>query len=219
MAKLEKKKIVLDFDDTIVKSKEEVLRQINNTYKINKDISELKDYGFKTINGDMTREEVLSFFENKEFFDNVKLNNGIYEFFEEFKDTYYFIICTKGTIDNLTRKIDYLIRLFNVLGFNIDEWEFLGAVIDTEQKASFDKSKYDFSDCLFAVDDNVFCLESMNVHKKILIKNHFESYWSEVPINSKNYYVVNDFYDIIEMCRFDQKLNEKGIILNEQHNK
>ena len=76
---------------------------------------------------------------------------------------------------------------------------------------NLNKSIVDFSDCLFAIDDNVNALVSINAPKKILIKNYAEYYWNKTPINREDTYVINDFNDLIEMCDFDKKLRNEGI--------
>ena len=71
----------------------------------------------------------------------------------------------------------------------------------------------DFSDCLFAVDDNINALLSINTSKKILIKNYSEYYWNETPINREDVYVINTFYELTQMCNFDIKLRNEGIYI------
>ena len=91
--------------------------------------------------------------------------------------------------------------------------EFIGIEIGDVFDSTLDKSKIDFSECLFAVDDNTNALISMNVPCKILLKNYHEQYWNKTPVNEPNLYVVNDFYELIDICKFDEYLRETGVEL------
>lgn len=207
--KLEKQKIVLDFDDTLVKSSEQIIQMLNQKYNLNKTIKDLKDWGYSSIYPQITSQEVTELYADKEFFKNVNWNNGTKQFLSKFKKDYNFIICSKGNKQNLYFKHLFLIAQFEEM--NITDWEFIGLETNDDTDCNLNKSIVDFSDCLFAVDDNVNALLSINVPKKILIKNYAEYYWNKTPINREDTYVIDDFNDLIEMCDFDKKLRNEGI--------
>lgn len=207
--KLEKQKIVLDFDDTLVKSSEQIIQMLNQKYNLNKTIKDLKDWGYSSIYPQITSQEVTELYADEEFFKNVKWNDGVKRFLSKFKKDYNFIICSKGSKQNLYFKHLFLIAKFEEM--NITDWEFIGLETNDDTDYNLNKSIVDFSDCLFAIDDNVNALLSINTPKKILIKNYAEYYWNKTPINREDTYVINDFNDLIEMCNFDKKLRNEGI--------
>ena len=207
--KLEKQKIVLDFDDTLVKSSEQIIQMLNQKYNLNKTIKDLKDWGYSSIYPQITSQEVTELYADKEFFKNISWNNGVKQFLSKFKKDYNFIICSKGSKQNLYFKHLFLIAQYEKM--NITDWEFIGLETNDDTDCNLNKSIVDFSDCLFAVDDNVSALLSINAPKKVLIKNYAGYYWNKTPINREDTYVINDFNDLIEMCDFDKKLRNEGI--------
>ena len=209
--KLEKQKIVLDFDDTLVRSSEQIIQMLNQKYNLNKTIKGLKEWGYSSIYPQITSQEVTELYADKEFFKNVNWNNGAKQFLSKFKKDYNFIICSKGSKQNLYFKHLFLIAQFEEM--NITDWEFIGLETNDDTDCNLNKSIVDFSDCLFAVDDNVSALLSINAPKKILIKNYAEYYWNKTPINREDTYVINDFNELIEMCNFDKKLRNEGICI------
>lgn len=206
-----KQKIVLDFDDTLVKSSEQIIHMINQKYGTNKTIEDLTDWGYTSIYPKLTTKEVTELYSNEKFFNEVKWNEGARLFLLEFKNDYNFIICSKGSSKNLQLKKSFLVRWFEQL--NIQDWEFIGLETKDDSDYTLNKSIVDFSDCIFCIDDNVNALLSINTPKKILLKNYAEYYWNKTPINREDVYVINNFYDLIEMCRFDKKLKEEGIYI------
>ena len=107
--KLEKQKIVLDFDDTLVKSSEQIIQMLNQKYNLNKTIKDLKDWGYSSIYPQITSQEVTELYADKEFFKNISWNNGVKQFLSKFKKDYNFIICSKGSKQNLYFKHLFLI--------------------------------------------------------------------------------------------------------------
>lgn len=209
--KLEKQKIVLDFDDTLVKSSEQIIQMLNQRYNLNKTIEDLKDWGYSSIYSNITSQEVTDLYASEEFFEKVNWNEGVIIFLLEFKKYYNYIICSKGSKKNLKLKKEFLTKWFDK--FNIKDWEFIGLETNDDTDYNLNKSAIDFSNCLFAIDDNVNALLSINTPKKILIKNYAEYYWNETPINKEDVYIINNFYELIEMCKFDIKLRNEGIYI------
>ena len=209
--KLEKQKIVLDFDDTLVKSSEQIIAMLNQKYNLNKTIENLTDWGYTSIYPNISAKEVTELYSSEKFFEEVKWNEGAKLFLLEFKNDYNFIICSKGSKQNLYLKNLFLTKWFNQL--EIKNWEFKGIETNDDSDYKLNKSVIDFSDCIFSIDDNVNALLSINTPKKILLKNYSEYYWNETPVNREEVYVINSFYDLIEMCKFDKKLREEGIYI------
>lgn len=209
--KSKKQKIVLDFDDTMVRSSEQIITMINQRYNLNKTLEDLTDWGYTSIYPNMSTSEVTELYSSKQFFKEVKWNEGVRLFLTEFKNDYKFVVCSKGSQQNLNLKKIFLVNWFNQM--NIKDWEFVGLETNDDSDYNLNKSMVDFSDCVFCVDDNVNALLSINTPKKILIKNYSEYYWNETPINREDVYIINSFYDLIEMCNFDKKLKKEGIII------
>ena len=207
--KLEKQKIVLDFDDTLVKSSEQIIHMLNQKHNLNKTIVDLTEWNYASIYPQITNQEITELYSSQQFFKEVKWNEGVKSFLLKFKNNYKFVICSKGSKENLRLKEMFLCHWFKQ--FDIQDWKFIGLETNDDSDYNLNKSMIDFSDCLFAVDDNVSALLSINTPKKILIKNYAEYYWNKTPINREDTYVINDFNELIEMCNFDKKLRNEGI--------
>lgn len=206
-----KRKIVLDFDDTMVKSSEQIIRMLNTKYGLNKTIDDLTDWAYCSIYPNITDVEVQELYSSFDFFNQVEWNDGVKEFLTKFNKEYKFIICSKGSEKNLYLKHLFLNQQMTKLG--IEDWDFIGLQLTSETNCELNKSSIDFSDCLFAVDDNVNALLSINTPCKILIKNYAEYYWNKTPINREDVYVVNNFNELTQMCEFDIKLRNEGIYI------
>lgn len=199
--------IVLDFDDTLVKSSEQIIRMINRKYGTNKTINDLSDWGYKSINGNVGQQEVLEMFGSDTFFDEVELNDYVQEFLDFAKDKYRIIICSKGDEANLTRKEKFCREKI------AEDIIFEGLLFNDASNPLLDKSDIDFSSVLFAVDDNTTAVCSLNAPFKFLIKNYREIYWNKTPKNDTNTYIVQSFKDVLDFCKFDEKLKAKGVII------
>ena len=208
---IQKQKIVLDFDDTMVKSSEQIIRMLNKKYGLNKTIEDLKDWSYSSIYPKITNAEIQELYSSIEFFNQVEWNIGVQEFLIKFNNEYEFIICSKGSKQNLFLKELFLNQHMSKM--HIQDWTFIGLELNDETNCELNKSCIDFSNCIFAIDDNTNALLSINVPKKILIKNYADYYWNEIPTNQEDLYVVNTFDDLTEMCEFDIKLRNEGIYI------
>ncbi len=208
-----KRDIVIDFDDTLVKSSEQIIRMLNEKYGIDKSIEDLSDWSYRNIYHGITETELSEMFASPDFFTGVKYNTGVVDFLKYAQDKYRIIVCSKGTKANLELKEIWCIAMFAALDL---EGEFIGIEIGDVFDSTLDKSGFDFSNTLFAVDDNTNALMSMNSPCKFLLKNYHDQYWNKVPENEDNLYVINDFFDLIEFCKFDEMLKREGIEIGER---
>ena len=199
--------IVLDFDDTLVKSGEAVIKILNKKYGTNKTIYDSKDWNFRSVKRELGEEEINEIFGSKEFFEIIEWNNQALEFLKTFKSVYNYLICSKGTKQNLKRKEKLLEDNLRII-YKID-FEFIG--LEFYESSSLNKSAIDFSNCLFCIDDNTEALLSINTPYKFLIRNYIDTNWNQIPENSENVYVVNNFAEIIEICKYDLFLKREGI--------
>lgn len=207
-----KPSIVLDFDDTLVNSSIQIINMLNQKYKLNKTIADLTDWNYSSIYSNITPKEVIEMYASPQFFNGITWGEGARLFLLEFSPLYKFIICSKGSLKNLELKKAFLTKWFTKM--QIFDWEFVGIENDEEADFHLDKSSIDFSETLFCVDDNTNALLSINSPKKFLIKNYKDCYWNKTPINREDVYVINNFYDLIKICKFDEYLRKEGVCLD-----
>lgn len=206
--KNQKRIIVIDFDDTILKSSEIVIDILNEKNKTQKTIADLSDWNYRSIDPKITTRDVDEIYSSDSFWQralNIKyLNDGIVDFFNSFKNDFKFIVCSVGTEENLRRKENFIKNLglnLGILGLDIS---LLG--IPQEDKhltGNLDKSCFDFSSCYLFIDDNTKAVQSVNAPKKILVRNNRNVLWNKKPINDEKTYCVNTFNEIVEMIKFD----------------
>ena len=202
-----KPSIVLDFDDTLVKSSEAIIKILNKKFGLNKTIADSKDWNYRSINRNLTEQDINNLFATEEFFNTVQWNENALNFLQKFKEEYNYIICSKGTKQNLELKEKFLeIELKEK--FQID-YEFIGLEF-ISQKNSLNKGDINFSQCLFCIDDNTEAIESINTPIKFLIKNYTNTNWNQTPKNIEGVYVVNTFEEIIQVCEFDLEMKRRG---------
>lgn len=202
-----KPSIVLDFDDTLVKSSEAIIKILNKKFGLNKTVADSKDWNFRSINRNLTEQDINNLFATEEFFNTVQWNENALNFLQKFKEEYNYIICSKGTKQNLELKEKFLeIELKEK--FQID-YEFIGLEF-INQKSSLHKGDINFSQCLFCIDDNTEAIESINTPIKFLIKNYTNTNWNQTPKNTEGVYVVNTFEEIIQICEFDLEMKRRG---------
>ena len=195
-----KPSIVLDFDDTLVKSSEAIIKILNKKFGLNKTVADSKDWNFRSINRNLTEQDIDNLFATKEFFEIVRWNDNAIDFLKKFQEEYDYIICSKGTKNNLILKKDFLeLELKVKLGIN---YEFIGLEF-SQNESSLAKGDINFSQCLFCIDDNTEAVKSINTPVKFLIKNFTDTSWNQTPKNLEGLYVVNTFKEIIEICDFD----------------
>lgn len=205
--KLENQKILIDIDDTLLKSSEEIIRQLNNKNGTSKTINDLTDYKYRSIDENITQEEINQMYASDDFFANVAFNDGAIEFIIKYSKIFDIIFVSYGTSDNLLKKVNMLNNF--VLYYNLDNIFF----------ASFEIGKANKSDILLdniylAIDNHSEHLDELNAPKKILLKNFKETDWNKTPINNEYTYVANSFNDIDEMIEFDLKLKNMGVWLD-----
>lgn len=97
-------KIYLDIDGVIWHSCQAVCDVINKRYDTNIQGNEILSWNFKELKSDFTDEDVEYIFGDPYFFKCVRWINGAFEFIRTYKDN--ITIVTKGTFDNLSRKVD-----------------------------------------------------------------------------------------------------------------
>ena len=195
-------KIFLDVDDTILKSSEAVINILNKKYNINpaKNISDLKDWNYRSIVKTLTPEDILDIYSSDEFFDMVEPYEGFQRFYDDNKLNFEFIVVTKGDKDNLYKK-QVLIR--NLFG---DDVKYNGIEFERNDFGSYlysyDKSCVNM-DSSIQIDDRADALVSTNAGIKILLTNGQNRYWNkDVLVNVQNLYVVSNWDEAVQIIEF-----------------
>ena len=182
----EKKVFIIDFDDTLVKSSECIIKMINKRFGTNKTIKDLKDWNYKSIYRGMTQELVLELYEQEEFFDMVEEQDGAADFIERNSDVYKFVICTKGSLKNLDLKEKYCKEHFG------DKIQFYGIEMPKDNP-HLDKSILNCMNPAVCMDDHRDALNSLECPAKIIMTNGASYYWNKIEGNGETLYMVKDF--------------------------
>ena len=205
--KLEKQKILINIDDTILKSSEEVIRQINEKNGTSKTIDDLKDLEYRSIDKNITQEDLNNMYSSDDFFHNVNFNDDAIEFIKKYNTIFDLVFVSYGTGKNLEKKAKLLTNLKNK--YQLDEIYFVAC-----ENGKANKSDFYVDHAYVAIDCNSNHLEEINAPKKILLKNSRELQWNQTPINNEITYVANSFQDINDMIEFDLKLKDMGVWLD-----
>lgn len=204
---LERQKILIDIDDTFLKSSEEIIRQLNNKNGTSKTIDDLVDYGYRSIDNNITQEEINQMYASNEFFQNVDFNDGAIEFIVKYSKIFDIIFVSYGTEENLLKKAVLLNEL--VYAYNLNNIFFASFEIGRANK-----SEILLNNVYLAIDNHSKHLNELNAPKKILLKNFKEVNWNKTPINDEYTYIVNSFSDIDQMIEFDLQLKNMGVWLD-----
>lgn len=205
--KLEKQKILIDIDDTLLKSSEEIIRQLNRKNGTNKTIDDLIDYQYRSIDENLTQEEINMMYASEEFFNNVNFNDGAIDFIKKYSNIFDIVFVSYGTEENLLRKINFLSKL-------TDQYNLNNIFFASCETGKANKSEVLLDHVYLAIDNHAGHLQELNAPKKILLKNFKEVNWNKTPINDEITYTANSFYDIDEMIDFDLKLKNMGVLLD-----
>lgn len=144
-------KIYLDVDGVIWHSCQAACDVINKRYGTNMQGNEILSWNFKEVENNFKDEDIEYIFADYYFFKRIKWINGAFDFINRYKDK--IIIVTKGTFQNIQRKID----IFNELDLNI---RIYGIPLDNS------KSVINMQNGLF-IDDSTKNLNESNATYKI----------------------------------------------------
>ena len=205
--KLERQKILIDIDDTLLKSSEEIIRQLNHKNSTHKTINDLIDYQYRSIDENITQEDINNMYASEEFFNHVNFNDGAIDFIIKYSHIFDIVFISYGTEENLLRKINLLSNMAIRCQLN-------NVFFVTCEIGRANKNEVLLDNVYLAIDNHAGHLSELNAPKKILLKNFQEVDWNETPINDENTYVANSFKDIEDMIDFDLKLKNMGVFLN-----
>lgn len=144
-------KIYLDVDGVIWHSCQAACDVINKRYGTNIQGNEILSWNFKEVAANFKDEDIEYIFADYYFFKRIKWINGAFDFINRYKNK--IVIVTKGTFQNIQRKID----IFDELDLNI---RIYGIPLDNS------KSVINMQNGLF-IDDSTKNLNESNATYKI----------------------------------------------------
>lgn len=206
--KLERQKIIIDIDDTLLKSSEEIIRQLNKKNRTEKTIEDLKDYNYRSIDKNITQTDILDMYSSDVFFNNVKFNDYVIEFLKKFIKIFDIVFVSYGDHKNIAKKIKFINTM--IKHYKLHNISFVGCDINNLNKQ---KSDVILQNAYLVVDNHIEHLMEYQAPKKILLKNYCDVKWNKAPINYENIYIVDNFKEIEEMIDFDLRLKREGIII------
>ena len=198
----QKIKLFIDADDTTLASSKTIIDLLNKKYEIipPKGLKDLKDWGYRSIYKNLSRQQVEEMFESDDFFSSVEVVDGFANFYKEHGDKFSITVVTAGTKNNLTKKQEYFHHAFGdsikYVGIETKYDEFGELIWD------YDKSSVDMRKSVH-IDDRIDALRSTNASVKILLKNG-DYYWNEPEAyaNIDNLYVCNNWDEITQILLF-----------------
>lgn len=187
--------LYVDADDTVLQSSEAVIQILNTKNGTNKSINDLRDWGYKSIDGSLKHEDVEAIYNSPEFFSIVETNPGFDKMIEKLDGKVNVTIVTKGRAENLELKRQYFTNRY-------DDVKFCGILFDAEDH-NFNKSMVDMRGGI-CIDDRVDCLRSCNANVKILILNNRRVPWArpEDCVGIENLYIVNTWDEVSSIVEF-----------------
>lgn len=183
-------KVFLDADDTILESSKTVIDILNREYGGTKCIQDLKDWNYKSICWQCTKEKIIDIYDSDEFFNNVKLSDKFIKIYNNYLDNFKFNIVTKGTFTNLSKKKKFF-------EYYLPDAEFIGCPMYEDD---FSKKCIDMSGGI-QIDDRYDCLDS-NANCKILLKNDLNLPWNDYKGGYGNVYILNNWDEVEALLKY-----------------
>ena len=188
--------IYIDFDDTIARSVENVVRIVNKRYNKNVNWQDIRKWDFSDVYPDIPLDDIVKVFGEQEFFDTLKLQPYAIFVLRRFAKNNTIKIVSKVDMKAMERKGDWIKEHIQNLGINIS---FIGIPLGAS------KGNIDMSDGIM-IDDNAKFLKETNAKYKILYHcgRAFDvsQDWDGL--------FVSDWYELKDML-YDIISKEKGI--------
>ena len=187
---VKKIKLYLDCDDVILNSMECIIKILNLKNNTHKTIDDLRDFYYKSIDKDITKEDILNMYESNDFWDIVKINNDFVESINSLKEKFRVIVVTSGTKKSIDRKKEKLIP------FGLE-------LVDTNTNIGNGLCKKEINMCDgIQVDDNISNLLYTNAKIKILLKKDRDFSYNNAQVNIENLYIVRNWSEIMSILDF-----------------
>ena len=202
---MNKSKLFLDFDNTIVDTIAAIVSLYNEDYSSHDGFvpinpKDVTSWEFKECNL-ATYEEIDKYFGDERFFQRIKLYPGARQALRSLSHMYDITIVSHGYAKNLKLKGKWVKdKLFKEIFDSSCNAEFIG--VDWEEYS--DKSHVDMSDSIF-VDDSIKNLETSNAKYKILYGEYMD--WNNMNnefIRCKNWKSLRKqilFFNFVEVFK------------------
>lgn len=161
-----KVRLYLDFDDTIVDSLECVTEILNQRYDTNVKAEDIERWDGSDQFPMLKNNEMEEVFCEQEFFNNIKLKDGVKEMFEELSLYFDIYIISKGSPTNLRRKQEWIQKNINI------PIKFIGLGLNDS------KGDVDMNTRSIHIDDHVGYLGESNACIKILFESYKDKEWN-----------------------------------------
>lgn len=189
--KLERQKILIDIDDTLLKSPDDLVNY---------------EYRFEEKN--TTQKEINQMYQSDDSLMNIDFNDGAIDFILKYSKQFDIIFVSYGTELNLIKKLAILNDIFSY------RYQLNNIYFAAFETGKANKSEILLDNIYIAIDSHSKHLAELNAPKKILLKNFQETKNNITPINDEYIYIANSFKDIDEMITFDLKLKDMGVWLD-----
>ena len=159
------KKLILDFDNTIVNTTKAMIRSMNPFIKdSSKKVDENSPsyfWSFKDLFPETHMRYIDILFNSELLFSNMELFPNVYNVLEDLHNKGVQIyVCTIGSYKNIKLKLDYL----------HSHLPFVEVIPIAQNNIVMDKAIINMQNCVF-IDDNTDCLNSSNADVKLLYRN------------------------------------------------
>lgn len=199
-----KQKVYWDIDDVVLNTTETMVELINKKYRIPNNLEprtreQCKDWEFKGIWRNLTKEQQMELFESSDFWDTVTIKKEFYDIAQSgILNEYDNIFVTKGSVYNIFKKKEFLYEDIDIKDV-FKNFGYIG-IVDDEDKASIDMTDG------IQIDDNYSNLKNTKAKVKILLKNNVES-----TVNNSygkidtldNLYNVNSLNEVLDILKFN----------------
>ena len=189
--KLERQKILIDIDDTLLKFPDDLVNY---------------EYRFEEKN--TTQKEINQMYQSDNSLMNIDFNDGAIDFILKYSKQFDIIFVSYGTELNLIKKLAILNDIFSY------RYQLNNIYFAAFETGKANKSEILLDNIYIAIDSHSKHLAELNAPKKILLKNFQETKENITPINDEYIYIANSFKDIDEMITFDLKLKDMGVWLD-----
>ena len=156
------KHVYLDIDGVVFHSVEAIVKILNRRYYTDVNPRDITSWNFSDCYPYMTNDKIERLFTTNEFFDNVKMIDGVKEFILKYIDK--IILVTKGNINNINQKRIY----FDLNG--LENVKMIGIPLNVS------KDVINMYDSVF-IDD---CTNNLNEVTTAKLKIQFNEYGSEI---------------------------------------
>lgn len=159
------KKLILDFDNTIVNTTRAMIRSMNPYIKdVDKKVDENKVayyWSFEDLFPKTHLRYVDILFNSQHLFDNLELFPNVFNVLEDLhKKGVHIYICTIGSYKNIKLKLDWL----------HENLPFVDVIPIAQNNIVMDKAIINMENSVF-IDDNTDCLNSSNADIKIVYRH------------------------------------------------